>query len=186
MKKLNQKGFTLVELMVVVAIIGILSAIAVPNFKKYQAKSKQSEAKLTLAGIFTAETAIFAEYDSFFSCLLQIGYEPGAAVAGQTGGYYAAGTTGMLVNAVAGGQTPAGCAGGAGNETFDATKVTGGGGAPATAAAIPAAAVTATDTFIAGVGGQVMAGGQCDQWTINENKTVTNTQSGLMTGAVCP
>jgi len=38
----RQDGFTLVELMVVVAIIGLLSAVAVPNFKKYQAKAKTS------------------------------------------------------------------------------------------------------------------------------------------------
>ena len=44
----RQSGFTLVELMVVVAIIGLLSAVAIPNFKKYQAKSKISEAKLQL------------------------------------------------------------------------------------------------------------------------------------------
>jgi type IV pilus assembly protein PilA len=59
MKKLTQKikkGFTLVELMIVVAIIGILSAIAIPNFIKFQARSKQSEARTNLKAIYTAET----------------------------------------------------------------------------------------------------------------------------------
>jgi type IV pilus assembly protein PilA len=51
----HQKGFTLVELMVVVAIIGLLSAVAVPNFKKYQAKAKISEAKLQLSALYTAQ-----------------------------------------------------------------------------------------------------------------------------------
>jgi type IV pilus assembly protein PilA len=57
----SQKGFTLIELMIVVAIIGILAAIAIPNFLKYQAKSRQSEAKTNLGGIFVAETSFFGE-----------------------------------------------------------------------------------------------------------------------------
>src|SRR5512135_1271100 len=61
----NRKGFTLIELMIVVAIIGILAAIAIPNFLKYQAKSKQSEAKTNLKGIFTSETAYFGEANSY-------------------------------------------------------------------------------------------------------------------------
>lgn len=65
-KKLHDnKGFTLIELMIVVAIIGILAAIAIPNFLKYQAKSKQSEAKTNLKGIFTSETAYFSEANSY-------------------------------------------------------------------------------------------------------------------------
>jgi type IV pilus assembly protein PilA len=71
----SEQGFTLVELMVVVAIIGILSAIAVPNFKKYQAKSKQSEAKIQLAAVYSAEVGTSADYDTYATCLPEMGYE---------------------------------------------------------------------------------------------------------------
>ena len=71
----SKKGFTLIELMIVVAIIGILAAIAIPNFLRYQAKSKQSEAKVNLKGIFTSEASYFAEKNSYGN-LLVIGYLP--------------------------------------------------------------------------------------------------------------
>ena len=57
----GQKGFTLIELMIVVAIIGILAAIAIPNFLQYQMKSRQSEAKTNLQAIKTSEIAFQAE-----------------------------------------------------------------------------------------------------------------------------
>ncbi len=61
----GKKGFTLIELMIVVAIIGILAAIAIPNFLKFQAKSKQSEAKSNLGAIYTGEIAYYGEANSF-------------------------------------------------------------------------------------------------------------------------
>ena len=70
----NQKGFTLIELMIVVAIIGILAAIAIPNFLNYQCKAKQSEAKSSLGNIRTSEEAYFAEYDTYSSSLGNIGF----------------------------------------------------------------------------------------------------------------
>jgi type IV pilus assembly protein PilA len=57
----NKKGFTLIELMIVVAIVGILAAIAIPNFLNYQAKSQQTEAKTNLGSIFTNMVAYSAE-----------------------------------------------------------------------------------------------------------------------------
>ena len=76
----GQKGFTLIELMIVVAIIGILAAIAIPNFVAYQAKSKQSEAKVSLGAIFTSAVAFNAESQNPQSfapnTLSQIGWLP--------------------------------------------------------------------------------------------------------------
>src|SRR5262245_63251640 len=63
----GQKGFTLIELMIVVAIIGILAAIAIPNFLAYQARAKQSEAKTNLGGIYTSQIGYFGEYNDFQS-----------------------------------------------------------------------------------------------------------------------
>ena len=60
-------GFTLIELMIVVAIIGILAAIAIPNFLRFQLKAKSSEGKTNLAAIRTAEESYFAEYGSYVS-----------------------------------------------------------------------------------------------------------------------
>lgn len=63
----NKQGFTLIELMIVVAIIGILAAIAIPNFMSYQCKAKQSEAKSALGDIRTMQEVYFAEHDSYQS-----------------------------------------------------------------------------------------------------------------------
>ena len=71
-----KKGFTLIELMIVVAIIGILAAIAIPNFIKFQARSKQSEPKANLKALFVAQKSYFAEKDSFSSSVVDIGFTP--------------------------------------------------------------------------------------------------------------
>jgi type IV pilus assembly protein PilA len=70
------RGFTLIELMIVVAIIGILAAIAIPNFIKFQARSKQSECKSNLKAVFTAERSYFQEKDNYSSCIRKFGFAP--------------------------------------------------------------------------------------------------------------
>jgi type IV pilus assembly protein PilA len=61
-----EAGFTLVELMIVVGIIGLLAAIAVPNFISYQARSRRSEAYVNLAAIARIQSAYHAEQGEFF------------------------------------------------------------------------------------------------------------------------
>ena len=69
----GQKGFTLIELMIVVAIIGILAAIAIPNFLQYQMKSRQSEAKTNLQAIKTSEVSFQAERGCYVGVTAEVG-----------------------------------------------------------------------------------------------------------------
>lgn len=72
----NRAGFTLVELMIVVAIIGVLAAIAVPNYQNYAAKARMTEATIGLSAAYKAEKAYSAENNSYTSCLYNVGFAP--------------------------------------------------------------------------------------------------------------
>src|SRR5580658_10407876 len=69
----DSKGFTLVEMMIVVAIIGILASMAIPSYQRYQLRARQTEAKIGLANVYTSEQSFFAENGTFSLCLRQLG-----------------------------------------------------------------------------------------------------------------
>jgi prepilin-type N-terminal cleavage/methylation domain-containing protein len=58
-------GFTLIELMVVIVIVGVLSAFAIPNFLRYRAQAMQAEARSNLGTIFVGEVSFFTEQKEF-------------------------------------------------------------------------------------------------------------------------
>ena len=71
--KNTQKGFTLIELMIVVAILGILSAIALPSYNRYVEKSRRTDAKVELLRIAQLQESYFAQNLSYANSLIQLG-----------------------------------------------------------------------------------------------------------------
>lgn len=171
MKRYLEQGFTLVELMVVVAIIGILSAVAIPNFKKYQAKSKTTEAKMQLASVYSYELTAASDYDTFAGCLGPLGYNAAPK------GFYIIGFGAAFQGNLASTNGLPGCTAAAATgvtsfipATFKSYSVT------LTSANLPATGGD-QDSFTAGAAGN-LDGALTDQWTINESKNLLQTNVG--------
>lgn len=170
LKKLqkNQKGFTLIELMIVVGIIGILVAIAAPNFSRYQSKARQSEAKIALAAIYGAEKSFYSEYAAYIGSMDAIGYSPegqrrfysvgwAALHSGTVTGYNGTNTTPNYTNV---------------NNSF----VCGGQATPTYAAGLAGD----TQTFMVSAAGCIrQANISMDTWNINDTKVLNNNAINL-------
>lgn len=72
MKQDRRFGFTLLELLVVVIIVGILASVAIPQFSRMTNKSRRAEARNILAAMMTAELVYYQEQNSFTSVLTEL------------------------------------------------------------------------------------------------------------------
>ncbi|MBL7715006.1 MAG: hypothetical protein JNL01_06020 [Bdellovibrionales bacterium] len=175
--------------MIVVAIIGILASIAIPNYQKYQARSRQTEAKISLAALYTAEQGYVVEASTYSMCLQNIGYQPTGNLI-----YYATGFDGAADTGLCGPTGATACNQYYSAGTATACAATGSATSAfqydATAKVAQAAVLTASNTlagttmnqstFTGQAKGNVTSSGAVyDTWTVNQQKTITNTVSGI-------
>lgn len=157
----NEKGFTLIELMIVVAILGILAAIAIPNFMRFQAKSRQAEAKTNLGAIGTSAESWRAEQGTYVvTNIANLGWAPQGTV--RYSYWYDVGGAGVMFPYPAASFSTG---------VIDLTAATGCNRSTVTTITAPAAAA---NTYTASSKGEIDADATCDEWTYTEARVLAN------------
>lgn len=157
---MNKNGFTLIELMIVVAIIAFLAMVSVPSFSRFLAKSKRTEAYLNLHSIYTAQRLYWAEHGKYSDTLAGLG--------------------GV-------GWQPEGYTGGGSNERFYYTYGFGGGsegknfftGKLETPSSYLSQAHANANEFLVLAAGDIMGNGNPDILAIDQNNNIVILQDGL-------
>lgn len=176
----SQAGFSLIELMIVVAIIGVLAAIAVPNFQRFQAKARQSEAKNNLAAFYTAQRAFQSEWQILPGQFHAAGFNPEGQLGYRITSVNGNGWAGIIgVYGTAAPNTPTSISTAnamPGQRWVETPRVTAAAGcAPAiNSTVVP----TSPHTFLACASGSI-GGTAADTWSINQLKRVVATSNGL-------
>ncbi len=181
----NNKGFSLIELMVVVAIIGVLAAIGIPQYTKFQAKARQSEAKGHLSALFTAETSFKSEWNLYTVDVRNVGFAVIGNALRYTAGFNPAACTNYTVANGAPVETIANC-------QAHVTAVNVGTGATwnatiaftAAAVALNGVAACSDTAFVAVAAGDPRSApaaysAASDSWSINQNKLIASVVNGL-------
>ncbi len=182
----SQRGFSLVELMVVVAIIGVLASIAIPSINKYIAKARQTEAKTQLSSLYTSEKAFFAEYTAYHGMFGAIGYSPEGQLRYNVGfstiTAEANNANGYTTTPVAPGNVrtvDAYCAAPGAAMTATGCRMLNG-ATNAVPPVVPAAGTININTFVAAATARISTGaGADDVWTMDQNKILSNTVDGI-------
>ena len=176
--KEKQEGFSLIELMIVVAIIGVLVAVAVPNFQRFLARSKQTEAKTNLGSLYGAQKAFHGEWNLYFPDFRAIGYAP----EGQLRYHITNGSTAQALPTI----YPDSTLKAATLDQFNTTAYCAGAGNCAESAAhIDATESAKVDAepsgiaFTAAAGSDLDGDAAVDVWTINQEKLIVNTNSDI-------
>jgi prepilin-type N-terminal cleavage/methylation domain-containing protein len=89
----NKKGFTLVELVIVIVIVGILSVVAVPIYRGYTRKAMASEGKALLGAIKTSQRVYYAEFGGFFTVAAATSYNKELDIDARSNVYFTGFTT---------------------------------------------------------------------------------------------